>query len=126
MPATQVRSFPHANPTQVVPATSVGVGSAIPTGDGFVAPETGTVRTLIAYAGTVTAANVRLWIRNSGTGVWHRAASTDSLDPLAPGGAAPINEVRDWKIGRGVEFLFRVETVTGGGTVAVAVIGVDA
>ncbi len=83
------------------------------------------VRTLISYTGTVNTAALRLWVHNRETGGWHRGASTDQLDPLTPGGASPINEVRDWKIGRGVEFSFQVEIVAGGGTVVVTVMGVD-
>lgn len=114
--------------TVVVPATSVA--TAAPTGgtDGIVTG-TGrqgfhTVRTLIAYQGTVESAVIRIWFRDPVTNVWYEGATTDDLDALTPGGASPVNESRDWVVGYGSQVFFQVTSVQGGGTVAVRVQGV--
>jgi hypothetical protein len=83
------------------------------------------VRTFLTYTGTVTGATLKIWFRDRATGVWYEGASTDDLDPLTPGGAAPINEVRDWQVGGAQEVYFQLTAVTGGGTVEVRALGVQ-
>jgi hypothetical protein len=101
--------------TTIIAATSTA-GTAPTSGtDGF---KTGldTVRTFFDYTGTVTACVVRLYIRDR-AGAWYRAASTTDGDPLTG-----TDEVRDWLVGDGTEFTFVVESISGGGTVAVSAI----
>lgn len=113
--------------TTVVAAT-YQTGSA-PTGatDGFRAiANGGRVRTLLDYAGSVTACNVRLYTREPGGTAWYRGASTDeSGAPLRP---ASGDESRDWDIGEGIEFRFVIEGIspgTAGNTVTIKAAGVE-
>ncbi len=110
-----------AAPVVVIAATSAA--TAAPTGgtDGFTTGPFGTIRTLIDYAGAVTAANVRLWTKSDG--VWYRGASTADGDALAPA----TDESREWAPGRHQEVFFQLEslTQTGGGTVTVRALGVS-
>jgi hypothetical protein len=86
----------------------------------------GRVRTNITYAGSVTAATIRLYTRTGGAGTaWFRGASSDDISPLTP---ASGNESRDWQVGAGVECSFVLESVspgTAGNTVQVDVAGVS-
>lgn len=103
--------------------------TATPTGstDGFLVPpsDAGFTRVLIliAYSGTVNAVTIAKWIRDTVTGTWYRDASTDDLQPLAPGGASPVNEARSWVVSPGDEIFFTVDAISGGGTVAAKVRG---
>lgn len=94
--------------------------------DGFLCgSDGGIVRTLVTYAGSVTAVVLRLWVRNRATGVWYRGASSTDTGAMTP---ASGNDARDWMIGEGAEFTFQIESIapgTSGNTVAVDVIGVD-
>jgi len=84
------------------------------------------VRTLITYAGTVTAATIRLWIRNTLTGTWHKGALSTDVGALAPTGG---NQTIDWYVGPNVECTFTVETISPGtatNTIRVDAVGVDA
>jgi len=83
------------------------------------------VRTFLTYAGTANAATLKIWFRDRATGTWYEGASTDDLDPLTPGGAAPVNEVRDWQVGGAQEVSFQLTAAAGGGTVEVRVPGVQ-
>jgi hypothetical protein len=93
--------------------------------EGILIGEPAIVRTLLLYTGTVNSCTVKLWLRNRETGVWYEGPTTDELDPLTPGGAAPVNEVRDWSPGGGSEVFFQVTAISGGGTVTVRVLGVQ-
>lgn len=82
------------------------------------------VRTNVTYAGSVTAARIRLYTRLPGGATWFRGASSDDVSPLTP---STGNESRDWQIGAGVEFAFVLESTspgTTGNTVAVDCMGV--
>lgn len=83
------------------------------------------VRTLVTYSGTVTAAVLRLWIRNTLTGTWHKGATSTDVGPLAPTSG---NQAIDWFVGPNVECTFTLESISqsGGGTVRVDAVGVDA
>lgn len=99
----------------VIPATSTA--TAAPDGDTpFV--NTGnidTVRAFCRYTGTVTGELV-LWLLQDG--VWYRAAS-DVLN------SANGNEVFDGVLlGRHTRFTYQVESIAGGGSVEVRVMGV--
>lgn len=93
------------------------------------------IRTYVTYAGSVTAATIRLWTRTTGPNTpWSWGASSDDISPLTPtlAPASPDDskrrESRDWQVGAGVECLFVLESVspgTSGNTVAVDVIGVS-
>lgn len=76
------------------------------------------VRAYIKYAGTVNACAIRLWLYDGSN--WYAGESTDDVDPLAPGGASPINEARDFEIGSGQLFTFQLMSISGGGTAAVS------
>lgn len=102
-------------------ATSAPTGST----DGFNTERFQRVRTLLAYSGTVSAINLRIWFRDRNTGVWYRGADTDTFDTLAPGGASPINESRDWETGTKQEIFFQIVAISGGGTAAVTLQPVD-
>lgn len=109
-------------------AARATAGSA-PTGatDGFVSgADGGRVRTLIAYAGAVTAANIRLYTREPGGTAWYRGVSTDESGyPLRP--QTDGTSSRDWDVGEGVEFTFVLESISPSGstpTVAVKATGV--
>jgi hypothetical protein len=80
----------------------------VPTGDGYNTGRFRRIRTLISYGGTVTSAEIRLWLRNRVSGVWYRGASTADDAPLTG-----INEARDWDVGQTVEFDFQVVALTG-------------
>lgn len=114
-----------ARATQTVVAAASSAGSAPTTEtDGYISTVNGgRVTTFLDYTGTVTAANVRLYVREPGGTAWRRGASTDDLEPLSPTGG---DEARDWLVGEGREFTFVLESIsqTGGGTVAVRAAGV--
>ena len=101
--------------TPIVAATSTA--TSVPTSgtDGF---KTGLdiVRTFFDYTGTVTACVVRLYVRAKDGG-WYRGASSADGDALTG-----VDEVRDWMVGDGTEFTFVVESIAGGGTVAISAI----
>lgn len=111
-------------PVVVIPATASA--SAAPSGstDPIKSGKYRRLRTFLAYAGTVNSATVRIWFKDPGTTTWYAGADTDDLDALAPGGAAPVNEVRDWEVGQGAEVWFQLSAIAGGGTAAVRVQGV--
>lgn len=109
--------------------TATATATSAPTGstDGYVTPyQVDTVRTFVAYSGAVTAAVLRLWVRDQSTGTWYRGASSTDVGALAP--TTDGEEARDWVIGQGVEFTFQLESITPSGgapTVAVRVQGVQ-
>lgn len=75
-----------------------------------------TIRLLVAYDGTVSAAKLRLWLLQDGT--WYRAGGVE-LNP------ADGNESYDATgVGQYTRFAVQVEEITGGGTVEVRVLGV--
>jgi hypothetical protein len=83
------------------------------------------VSTLVTYAGAVTAAVVRLWVRDAESGEWFKGASSDDVGALEP--TTDGREARDWAIGKHREFTFQLESITPSGstpTVAVSVQGV--
>jgi hypothetical protein len=108
-----------------VAATASATAAPSSTTDGFDTARFPRVRTLMAYVGTVSACNIQAWFRDRATGVWYRGAATDDFDALDPGGATPVNESRDWEVGRKQEVLFQVGSVSGGGTVAVKLQPID-
>ena len=119
MPVIDVHTSQVAVATTAVPTAAPGGGTAgIQVGEGVL------VRTFLDYAGTVNSCALTIWFRDRETGVWYEGATTDDLDPLTPGGAAPVDEVRDWEPGGGQEIFFQVAAISGGGTVAVRVQGV--
>ena len=75
-------------------------------------------RVYFDYTGTVTACNLLLWFHRNGT--WYRASSTDDGAPLTG-----EDEARDFHVRTDASIGFTVESITGGGTVAVSVEGVD-
>ena len=75
-------------------------------------------RTYVAYTGTVSACTIRMWFYVDG--VWYQGASTDDGSPLTG-----TNEARDWVVEPSTKVGFTVESVAGGGTVAVRVEGVN-
>lgn len=116
----------HSNVVSPVIAAR-STASTAPTGatDGYLCgSDGGQIRSLVTYAGAVTAAVIRLWVRNRTSGVWYRGASSTDIGALTP---ASGNDSRDWIIGEGAEFTFQLESIsqTGGGTVAVDVVGVE-
>lgn len=117
------------NTSTTIVAASATAGSAPTAGtDGYVCDaDGGRVRTLIDYTGAVTAAVVRLYVREpGGGGAWFRGVSTtESGYPLTP---ASGDEARDWDVGEHSEFTFVLESITPSGstpTVAVRAIGVN-
>ena len=124
MPTTPLTAYTATDPVVAVAATAVATPAPTDADDGFDTGPYGTVRALLAYAGTVATCAVRLWVRDREGGEWFRAASTGELTALDPGGATPVNEARDWKVGRDAEVWFQVEEVSGGGTVEVRLQGV--
>jgi len=113
-------------PTVAVAATAAPTAAPGGGTDGIQIGESVLVRTFLTYAGTVNSCTLKLWVRDRDTGVWYEGATTDDLDPLTPGGAAPVNEVRDWDVGGGQEIAFQVAAIAGGGTAEVRVLGVEA
>lgn len=108
-----------------VPATAAATAAPGGATDGIATGRFGVVRTLCKYAGTVNACNVRAWFRDPADGAWFEGPTTDELDPLSPGGASPVNEAREWVMGRDTVVAFQVAAVAGGGTVEVRAQGVD-
>lgn len=92
--------------------------------DGFLCgTDGGRVRLLVTKVGTVTSANLRVYVRGTrDTGEWFAGVSTDEADPLAP--ATFALQARDLDVGENVEFALVLEAIVGGGTIAVDVIGV--
>jgi len=122
MPATSIGA---RGTTTIVAATSAA--GSVPTNatDGYTnESDGGLVTTYLDYTGAVTAAVVRLYVREAGGTEWRRGASTSDLSPLAP---ATGDEARDWEIGEGREFTFVLESITqtGGGTVSLRAAGVN-
>lgn len=122
-----VGSVGTSTATTIVAAAATA-GSAPTAGtDGFVCDaDGGRVRTLIDYTGAVTAAVVRLYVREpGGSGAWFRGVSTtESGYPLAPAN----DEARDWDVGEHSEFTFVLESISPSGstpTVAVRAVGVN-
>lgn len=75
-----------------------------------------TVRLVVTYDGTVSAAKLRVWLLQDGT--WYRAGGVE----LNPGDG---NESYDATgVGRHTRFHIQVEEITGGGTIEVRVLGV--
>lgn len=113
--------------TAVIAARTTASTAPTASDDGFICnADGGVVRTLVKYAGAVTAAVIRLWVHDPTNDVWHRGASSTDAGALVPftDGA----ESRDWVVGEGVEFTFQLESITPSGstpTVAVGAIGVD-
>lgn len=106
-------------PAVVVAATATPTGAPDADTDPLQARRLTRIRTLVTYAGTVNACAIRIWFRDPVSRAWYRGASTDDLDPLSPGGAAPVNEARDWEVGAYQDIAFQVITITGGGSVEV-------
>lgn len=96
--------------TPIVAATGA-VGSVPTSGTNGFKTGLDTVRTFLTYTGTVSG-TLRLYVRDK-AGAWYRA------DSYAMTG---VNEVVDWLVGDGSEFTFVVESIAGGGTVAVSAI----
>lgn len=122
---TRTGEGPKGSPVQAIAARYQA--SAVPQGtdQGVATGRFRTVRTLIDYAGAVTACNLRMYVREEGGATWYRGVSTDETGyPLNP---AAGNEARDWDVGAGMEVLFAVEGIapgTSGNTVAVRAVGV--
>ena len=119
-----------SSPILAVSATSSATSAPSSGTDGYRLkpgkPGMKTIRTLFAYSGTVNAASVRLWVRDVGSATWYRGASTDDLRPHAPGGSGPVAESRDWEVGNNSECFFQVASISGGGTIAIKLMGVSA
>lgn len=108
----------------LIGATSVATAAPSALSDAYFSRTFARVRTLLAYSGTVTSCVVVIWFRDPVLPVWYEGASTTDLDPLTPGGASPVNEARDWDVGRGQYVTFQVAAIAGGGTVAVRLVRV--
>lgn len=98
--------------------------------DGFkAAADGGLVRTFLKIDGSVTDLNVRLYTRPEGPGTdWYAGACTDDFGDLLRSDGVLVNQSREWPIGEGVEFTFRVERIspgTSGNTVAIKAAGVS-
>lgn len=112
--------------TAIVAATNVATSAPSGATNGFKLPDdVGVVRTYFDYTGTVTALNVRLYLREPLATAWYRSVSTDEINALNP---ANGDETRDWAVGAGNEFYFVVESIapgSGGNTVAIKGAAVD-
>lgn len=105
----------------VIVAATSSAGSA-PAADyiGFTSNlDGGGIRVFFDYTGTVTACVVRLYTRALDGTVWFRGASTADGDALTG-----TDESQDWDVGEQTEFTFVVESIAGGGTVAVSAMAV--
>jgi hypothetical protein len=111
-------------PTLAVAATSAATAAPTSGTAGFVPGRSWLVRVLVAYSGTVSSCNLRFWFRDRASGTWYAGPTTDQLEPLAPGGASPVNESRDIEVGLGQEVYVQVAAIAGGGTVAVRLVPV--
>lgn len=124
MATTRLSNNPHVSTPAI---TATYQTTTAPTGSTprFVSPFHGRVRTYITYAGSVTGANLQLWIYDKTLDKWFAGTSTDAEAPLTPSDSA---DARDWDIGRGVEFAVQVASIspgTSGNTIAVSVSGVE-
>lgn len=107
----------YANPVELIPATTTASPAPDVNSDVVQSREYDTVRTFLAYSGTVTSCVLRLWVFDRST--WYKAQNTTNTVPLE--GSAFGNEVRDWAVGEQAEITFQVESITGGGSVTVKV-----
>jgi len=122
-----VTQITQTTPTSVIAARTTTSTAPTSGTDGFLCgSDGGVVRTMVTYAGSVTAVTLRLYVRNRVSGVWYRGASSADAGALTP---ASGNDARDWVVGEDAEFTFAVEAIspgTAGNTIAVDVIGVSA
>lgn len=106
-----------ANSYEVIPPTSSAQPAPDATTPVIRNTKNDTVRTYIKYEGTVTECEIRLYYFDGRD--WFKALSTAEAAPLIGSGFG--NEVRDWEVGEQARFTFRVEKVSGGGSVSVRV-----
>lgn len=120
-----VTGIAHNTAKVVVAARSTAGSAPDESTDGFrAASDGGRVRLFFDYTGTVSACNVRLYTREPGGTAWYRGVSAnESGFPL--GGSSAGDESRDLDVGENVEFTVVVESISGGGTVAVKAAGVS-
>jgi hypothetical protein len=99
----------YADGFEIIPARSTAESEPayfIPTGNAT------RLLTYCKYSGSVTSAALRIWYYTNG--VWYRGTTTDSGAALT--GA---NEAREWEVSRQATVGFTVDSIAGGGTVAV-------
>jgi hypothetical protein len=116
---------PNGSTHEVIAATATATAAPTSSDDGFRFDDPVVVSTLVTYAGAVTAAALRLWVRDSESGEWFKGASSADTGALVP--STDGREARDWAIGQYREFTFQLESITPSGstpTVAVSVQGV--
>jgi hypothetical protein len=101
---------------EVIEATDAATAAPSSSTDGFITPQYNRVRLLFDYVGTVTACNVQIWFRDRVLGDWYLGIATDDGDALV---GSPTSEARDFECGYNAELYFQVESIAGGGTVAV-------
>lgn len=100
--------IPARSTTEVEPARIIPIGEAT------------TVRTYTKIDGTVSELALRMWYYVGGT--WYQGSSTG--DSVADALHGDRNEARDWDV-RGCTLVgFTIDTIAGGGTVAVTAEGI--
>ena len=111
--------------TSALALNAVSAASAAPTvtADADATTVTDWIRLLVAYGGTVSAANLRVWGWDRSALAWYRLGETDDVDPLT--GSTNGAEARDVFIGRAVDVHVQLASITGGGNVTVRIAGVD-